>query len=119
MADAKVGVIIEAEDKASDVIKGVSQSAGNLEARMKSMKPAFQAMAVAGTVAFGAVAGAIYKSIESAAEAQKVQAQLGAVLKSTGGVAGVTAQKALDLSQALQKTTTFSDEAVLSAEIFY
>lgn len=49
-------------------------------------------------------------------EAQKVQAQLGAVLKSTGGIAGVTAQQANQLAESMSRVTTYDDEAVLSME---
>ena len=42
--------------------------------------------------------------------------QLNAVLKSTAGVAGVTAQAADDLAKSLEGVTNFDDEAVLSAE---
>src|SRR5262249_44701468 len=55
-------------------------------------------------------------SVNAAQESAKVQTQLQAVLKSTAGVAGVSAEKALSLSKALEQQTTFGDEAVLSAE---
>lgn len=58
----------------------------------------------------------IQESIAAAAESEQVFSQLEAVLKSTGGQAGVTAQQAVGLSQSLQQTTTFSDETTLSAE---
>lgn len=48
--------------------------------------------------------------------AEKVQAQLNAVLKSTGGVAGVTAEAANELAGNLSKVTTFEDDAILSGE---
>lgn len=116
MAESRVGVIIEAEDRATSVIAGVRGSLDQLSGKLKSLEPDFKRMATVGTVAFGALSLVVKKSLDSAAEAAKVQAQLGAVLKSTAGAAGVTREAALDLSQALQKTTTFSDETVLSAE---
>lgn len=115
MSDAKVGVIIEAEDQASGIIRGVQTSLGNLNKSVKDLAPVFKTMAVAGTVAMGAIGGAVYKSLQSADEATKVTAQLNAVLKSTNGVAGMTAESVLNLSKSLQKQTTFSDEAVTSA----
>ena len=116
MAETKVGIIIEAEDKASGVISDVQTRLGGLQKGLSNFQPLFKTMAVAGTAAFGAISAGIYSSIQSANEAAKVQAQLGAVLKSTAGVAGVTKEKALELSRALQDETTFNDEAVLSAE---
>lgn len=65
--------------------------------------------------AFGA--GALFKNfIDNTIEAQAATKQLEAVIRSTGGVAGVTAEAALLLSSQLQKVTTFGDEAVTSAE---
>lgn len=51
-----------------------------------------------------------------AKEQAAVEAQLGAVLKSTGGAAGVTADEAKKLAAELQKTTNYGDEATLAAE---
>lgn len=114
--EAKVGVIIQAEDQATSVISGIRGSLSNLNSSLKTLEPAFKSMAVVGTAAFGAIALFAKQSVDAANEAALVQAQLGAVLKSTGGIAGVTADAAIKLSKALESTTTFSDEAVLSAE---
>lgn len=43
---------------------------------------------------------------------QKALAQLNAVMKSTGGVAGVSQQQVLAFSDAMQKQTTYDDDAV-------
>lgn len=72
-------------------------------------------------LAFGAAAGTAFVgfsalSVKAASESQAALAQLDAVLKSTGGTAGVTRDAAIDLSKGLQRVTTFSDEAVLGAE---
>lgn len=58
----------------------------------------------------------LYQDVQIAVDSQKVQAQLQAVLKSTGGVAGVTAEKANELAQSLMNVSTFDDEAILSGE---
>lgn len=102
-------IIIDAENRAEKTLK-------DFNSRIDGLQPAFKTMAVAGTVAFAGLSLAVKGSLEAAGEAAKVQAQLGAVLKSTGGIAGITAEKAIDLSRALQKETTFGDEAILSAE---
>lgn len=49
-------------------------------------------------------------------EAIKVNKQTAAVLKSTGGVAGVTAQQIQTLSQRLSEQTAIDDEAIQSAQ---
>lgn len=98
--------VLKAKDEASSSLKSFSANAQSV----------FKSFAVAGTAAFGALTAVVKTSIDASSEAADVQAQLGAVLKSTGGIAGVTAQKAVELSKALQKQTTFGDEAILSAE---
>lgn len=54
--------------------------------------------------------------VKAAMESEAATAQLNAVLESTGGVAGVTAEGALALANQLQNVTTYSDEATLGAE---
>ena len=61
-------------------------------------------------LAFGA------NAVRSAGASQEAAAQLNAVLTSTGGVAGVTADGAQALASNLQNVTRYSDETVLSGE---
>jgi len=49
-------------------------------------------------------------------EVQDVQAQLNAVLESTGGIAGVTAEQVNSLADAFELTTKFSAEQTLAGE---
>ena len=64
----------------------------------------------------GILATTLKSSIDNAIEAQEVQAQLNAVLESTGGIAGITAERANELADSLSKVTRFDDEAILSGE---
>lgn len=54
--------------------------------------------------------------IRNTSEQEKVMAQLNATLKSTGGVAGKTATELATTASSLQKLTTYSDEAIVSAQ---
>src|SRR3990172_369455 len=49
-------------------------------------------------------------SVAQAAEAQKAHAQLEAVIRSTGGAAGVTAREVDDLATSLARMTAYDDE---------
>lgn len=71
-----------------------------------------------GTAAAGAVilGKELTGDVAAAADAQKVQAQLEAVLKSTGYAAGVTADQADILANSLSNVTAFDDEAIKSGE---
>lgn len=66
--------------------------------------------------AWGVLSGAIGDMVQQGMDAEKVDAQLNAVLKSTHGAAGISAQAANNLADSLSKVTTFSDDTVKSTE---
>lgn len=55
-------------------------------------------------------------SVDSAMESESALADLNAVLKSTGGIAGVSLDELTKNADALQKITKFSDESIMSAQ---
>jgi hypothetical protein len=64
----------------------------------------------------GVSVGVFFKKIvDESVAAQGAAAQLAAVIKSTGGVAGVSANEIDKLSASLSKTSVFGDDAVKSA----
>lgn len=113
--EAKLQLLLDLDDKVSDGLKKVNGNLDTFKSQIDKMQPVFKGMAATGTAAFVAVGAEIYKSIQSADEAAKVQAQLEAVLNSTGHAAGLYAEDILDQSTALQKMTTYSDEAITSS----
>lgn len=64
----------------------------------------------------GTLVGVMRKVIGETAEAEAVQAQLAARIKSTGSAAGQSVEALNAHAEALQKVTTFSDEAIGSAQ---
>lgn len=72
--------------------------------------------AVGAAAGLAALTAAAVSFTGEAREAVKIEKQLDAVLKSTAGVAGVTAAAAIKYADAMQRVTNFDDEAVLSAE---
>lgn len=110
MAESRtLEILLKLKDDASSGIKSLSD-------QIKKTEPDFKAAAIAGTAAFAAISLAVKGSIDAAIESEQVQSQLASVLRSTGYAAGVTSEEAIRLSKALQQTTSFGDEAVLSAE---
>lgn len=71
------------------------------------------ATAGAGVIGLGSGLGF---AIKEAMDAEEITAQLQAVLKSTGGAAGVTADMAIDLAAGLSQVTRFEDDAILAGE---
>lgn len=104
MADTNIRAVITADDRASGVIKGFSSQLQSL------------AQVAGGLFAGGQLLNFGKQFVDAFQESQAATAQLGAVLQSTGGIAGVTAAQAIELSKSLQQVTTFSDEAVLKSE---
>lgn len=105
------------------VIKGADEFSGTFNNLHNAMKGIGSLAAGAFTVGIGAAAAGIgilgaglASSVQEAMAAQEAQAQLGAVLKSTGGIAGISADMANELAGSLQKVTRFSDEAILGGE---
>ena len=75
--------------------------------------------AAAAAGAFFAARGLInaFNSVIAATETQDLaEAQLNAALKSTHGVAGLTAKELTNMASALQKQTRFGDEAIINAQ---
>lgn len=70
----------------------------------------------AGVVGFTMLTRAAQAVGRELGEAQRVAAQTRAVLKSTGGVAGVTAKQVDSLASALSRKTGIDDEAIASGE---
>ena len=58
----------------------------------------------------------LYDSVQGAAEAEDIQGQLNAVLRSTGGAAGVSADMVNRMAGALQTMTPFEDDAIVKGE---
>jgi acid phosphatase family membrane protein YuiD len=80
----------------------------------------FKSVGGAAGVAGAAIAGGIVletkRAVEAFQESNKVAKQTQAVLKSTGGVANVTAREVSNLATAISRKTGVDDEAVASAE---
>ena len=93
--------------------KGLKQANAQFAKLQTSMGSLGRNFAVAG-IAITAAFAAIGRSVADAAESQKVFAQTEAVLKSMGTTANGTATDLANMASALQKTTAFSDEAILA-----
>lgn len=113
MADARLKIIVGAEDKASPVLSGIGRAVGGIG------RVAGTALLGGIGLATGAVAGlglVLKDSLGEAIAAEEGQAQLAAVIKSTGGAAGVTVEKANAYAGALSEVTRYEDDTVLAAE---
>lgn len=99
---------VKARDEASAEIRALGQ---NVRESLGGLaQTAVTSMAVAGT----AVIGFLGASVKAFADSERATAQLEAVIKSTGGAAGVTAQSVLDYADAVQKKTAYEGDSVVA-----
>lgn len=106
MSDNKIEIIVNAKDNASKTLTSIGKiGSGILKA----------GLAAAGA-GLAAVTAGLATSVKAAADAEGIQAQLAAVLKSTGGAAGVTADMVNDMATELSKVTRFEDDAIVAGQ---
>lgn len=113
MADANIRAVITAKDEASSVLRRFGDDTASMGSKVAG---AFKAVAAVTAVTGAAVGAFGALSVKAFSESEDMIAQTNAVLKSTGQIAGVTADQVDKLSKSLQKTTKFSDEDVRSVE---
>ncbi len=124
MADlAKLVVRMEAQtakfqrdlDKANQKLTRFERSTNNAISGVQRSFAKLRQTAGGFAAAFGA--GFIAnKFIQNTKEAQDAMAQLQATLRSTGGAAGRSADQLVASASALQKVTTFGDDAIISMQ---
>lgn len=107
MADDIV-IKIAGDSKAyNEELEKVGKSTEDLEGQLKRIS------AISG-VAFAGLVGGMSLAVKEFAEAEAVGARVNAIIKATGGAAGVTADQVLAMASSLQDVTTFGDEAIAS-----
>lgn len=87
----------------------------NFQSKFKTLNASIKKMGRSASIAFVALGASLAYATKLAKEQQKVMNQTRAVIKSTGEVAGFTADQVFKLGKQLQRTTTFGDETVISA----
>jgi hypothetical protein len=123
-----------ARDMLSDVVKGVEKSVGGLADSIKSagtkaagawptvaqginkINDGFGTLKNVAGQALGALETGWNLLIEPGLEAQRVMAQTEAVIKSTGGAAGLTSDQIGDIAGAMSRLSGSEDEAIQSGE---
>jgi hypothetical protein len=102
----------KATNNAVSSSKKVEKSFGGMTKSLFTAQLAYAAVtkAVTGLINVGK------KSISAFVAQEKVISQQNAVLKSTNNVIGITSKELQNMASALQKTTTFGDEAVTGAQ---
>jgi hypothetical protein len=118
MAAADLSILLTAKDEASKILNGVGKSAGGLGKVLGDVGKIAGGFLAANVIGGGVqqLTGFLGDSVAAAKESIAANAQLDAVLKSTGGAAGLTADHIKDLAGSLEKSSLFEDEAILKGQ---
>ena len=117
MADAtrRAQLIIEAKDAVTGEAGKAGKALGGLKSSLSSLNQE-AGMLVKSFIGPAALIGALKGSIDAAMEAQRVMTQTEAVIKSTGGAAGLTAQEIEKMAGAESRLTSIDDEVIQSGQ---
>jgi len=105
-------IILDAEDKTSGAFKSVQQNLGTLKGRLDAAAPAFKAIAVAGTVALGAIATGVTLSIKAYQESERAQRQLEAAVIGVSKGTQAQVDQINTLATALQRKSGIDGDAL-------
>lgn len=113
MTSAELQIIIKARDDASKVLGDIDKKVGGLGATLGG---ALTVGAVAGAAGVLALGAGLVSCVGDAMEGQKILEQTNAVIASTKGVAGMTAQAVGALANSLSRVIPIDDELIQSTE---
>lgn len=103
----------EAQSALSNVSSSVDKTGGILKSGLGA---ALGVAAGIGTAAIGGLTAVLADSVKVAMQHQQVMSQTTQVLKSTKDASGETAQSISDMSEALSKTTMFSQDTIQAGQ---
>jgi hypothetical protein len=92
------------------------QHSGAATQRMRAGWIAVAAAAAVSAVAIARAVRFVAESVRFANEAEEAEAKLSAVIRSTGGAAGYTADELKRMASGLQGLTTYGDDAIVRAQ---
>ncbi len=113
----ELAILVTAKNMASGVLKDVRGDVKGLQSEVRrGAATAARNTALIGAAAAGAIAVNVKAGIDSLAELERMQAQTNAVITSTQGAAGLTAEKIRSLAEEYENLTTVDDKAVQNTE---
>jgi len=116
MADKTLKFIIDAENRATAKLNQVELSLAGTQKKLESMKPAFETMAVAGTVAFAAIATAVGFAVKEYIQAEAAQNRLTQILRTSRGATDEQVKSLLDQANALEKVGVIQADSIVQAQ---
>lgn len=96
--------------------KGFNEELDKIEKKTDDLQGHLGTLNKVSAVGFAALVGTIGLTVRAFGEAEQVTLKQNAILKATGGIAGITSQELNKMATALQDQTSFGDEAVKSGQ---
>lgn len=114
----EVAILVKARDEATKVFNDVKSAGSGLGDTLGKVGQVAAGVFTAGALqeGLGVLKGAIGDTIAGFKEHMQVAAQTEAVLKSTGGAAGLSATEIEGMANALKANSTFADDAIQSGQ---
>ena len=114
--EQRLQIIIDAQNKTDGALSDVSKGLDKFKKNLQSFQPAFKAAAVAGTLAFGAIAGAMTVAVKEAMEAEAAQNRLTQILKTSRGATDEQVNALLRQANALEKVGVVAADSIVQAQ---
>jgi hypothetical protein len=112
-------VVIDAQNNTEKVFSQVQGQLGQLNTKLQGMVPMFKGMAVAGGVAFGAIAAGVVDTLKAAGEANLQMAKFNATMDSMGTKGKAAKQALLDVAAASIKLGFDDEDTAVSLSKLY
>ena len=122
LAGRELGKLAGSTDRASAASRRLARTTGQAEAATRRAGAGFLAahgrllQYATSALSAGTALGVMRSALAATVRQEAALAQVEARIRSTGGAAGLTAGDLADMAAALQRTTTFGDEAILEAQ---
>jgi len=109
-------VEITGKDKLSPVLGRIKTGLHRIKAAAKGLGRGIASGMRFASVGAAALAGGLALSIRAAIKQENAEKKLGAVLRATGGAAGISAKAMKEYAAELERTTVYGDEAVIDMQ---
>lgn len=121
MAERKLSIVFAGDPgQAKKAFGEIESSGGRLQSKLSSVASGlgsvFKAAAAGAAVAAAGVAAFVKGGVDSLINLEQITAQTSAVIKSTGGAAGVSAKHIADFADKIEKATGIEAESIMQGQ---
>lgn len=111
MANKVINMVFKARDDTKSALSSVKSGLAGIASHAISVRSL-----IAGSVGGAGIGLFLRQSFQALEQQQQAEAKLAAILRSTGGAAGYSADQLKRMASGLQNVTTFGDQAIVNAQ---